>query len=247
MAATRGPANKGHCKGYLKGRCEGLLEGHAQRQCIQCSAEIQSLQFRRTQEGCGGLGGENPAAFPKAGPIFQQPFSLPESAQTLAGIAFRAAGKSGNIFPAASKFAGKLFSREKLHTPPPSPHFWPKGIFQGRGVGVYILRPHAAGILYAPPFYTPPTPRRVFSGVGGWGCVKFGPVFSSKEFRTATAFSSFLSNVAKQTLMWDRFLCPSGSNLLDLHTTTMERRARAPMIPASMGKRPLATMVNSIT
>ena len=44
-------------------------------------------------------------------------------------------------------------------------------------MGVYILRPHAAGILYAPPFYTPPTPRRVFSGVGVWGCIKFGPVF----------------------------------------------------------------------
>ena len=41
---------------------------------------------------------------------------------------------------------------------------------------MYILRPHAAGILYAPHFYTPPTPRRVFSGVGGWGCIKFGPV-----------------------------------------------------------------------
>ena len=64
-----------------------------------------------TQEGCGGLGGENPAAFPQARPIFQQPFSLPESAQTLAGIAFRAAGKSGNRFPAASKFAGKPFQQ----------------------------------------------------------------------------------------------------------------------------------------
>ena len=32
---------------------------------------------------------------------------------------------------------------------------------------MYILRPPAAGILYAPPFYTPPTPRRVFSGEGG--------------------------------------------------------------------------------
>ena len=67
--------------------------------------------LRRTQEGCGSLGGENPAAFPKVGPIFQQPFSLPESAQTLAGTAFRAAGQSGNNFPAASKFAGKLFQQ----------------------------------------------------------------------------------------------------------------------------------------
>ena len=49
-----------------------------------------------------------------------------------------------------------LSSREKLYTPPPLPHFWPKGIFHWRGVGVYILRPHAAGILYAPPLlYTP--------------------------------------------------------------------------------------------
>ena len=63
--------------------------------------------FRRAQEGCGGLRGENPAAFPKARPIFQQPFSFPDSAQTLAGIAFRAAGTSGKNFPAASKIAGK--------------------------------------------------------------------------------------------------------------------------------------------
>ena len=66
-------------------------------------------KVRRTQEGCGGLGGENPAAFPKSRPIFQQPFSLPENAQTLAGIAFRAAGKLVKNFPAASKFAGNLF------------------------------------------------------------------------------------------------------------------------------------------
>ena len=69
------------------------------------------LFLRRTQEGCGGLGGENPAAFPKARPIFQQPFSLPENAQTLAGRAFRAAGKSVKNFPAASNFAGKPFQR----------------------------------------------------------------------------------------------------------------------------------------
>ena len=51
----------------------------------------------------------NPGAFPKAGPIFQQPSSLPEIAQTLAGIAFCAAGKLVNDFPAASKLVGKLF------------------------------------------------------------------------------------------------------------------------------------------
>ena len=61
------------------------------------------------KEGCGGLGGENPAAFPQARPIFQQPFSLLENAQTLAGIEFRAAGKSVKNFPAASKFARKLY------------------------------------------------------------------------------------------------------------------------------------------
>ena len=88
------------------------------------------LLIRRTQEGCGGLGGENPAAFPKARPIFQQLFSLPESAQSLAGIAFRAAGKSVQNFPAAPKFAGKPFKQgisdshsllefSELRCPPP--------------------------------------------------------------------------------------------------------------------------------
>ena len=67
--------------------------------------------IRKTQEGCGGLGGENPGAFPQAGPIFQQPFPLPANVQALAGIALRAAGKSVNHFPAASKFAGKLFQQ----------------------------------------------------------------------------------------------------------------------------------------
>ena len=92
--------------------------GHFQPPKFQCfhSAELMDTVpqaiLRETQEGCGGLGAENAAAFPKAGPIFQQPFSLPESAQTLAGIAFRAAGKSGNNFPAASKFAGKPSSKE---------------------------------------------------------------------------------------------------------------------------------------
>ena len=83
----------------------------------QCSATGLLLrlghlaQVRRTQEGCGGLGGENPAAFPKARPIFQQLFSLPESAQTLPGIAFRAAGKSGKNFQQRRNLPENLFQQ----------------------------------------------------------------------------------------------------------------------------------------
>ena len=69
------------------------------------SDDLVWFLIRRTQEGCSGLGEENPGASPKAGPMFQQPLSSPESAQTLAGIAFRAAGKLGTNFPAASTFA----------------------------------------------------------------------------------------------------------------------------------------------
>ena len=58
------------------------------------------------------------------------------------------------------------FSREK-YIPPPLPLFLAKGIFQGRGVGVYILSPHSAGILYAPPLlYAPPPLEGYFQGGG---------------------------------------------------------------------------------
>ena len=67
------------------------------------------IHFGKSQEGCGGLRGESPEACPKPGPIFQQPFSSLESAQTLSGIAFRAAGKSGKKLPAASTFTGRRF------------------------------------------------------------------------------------------------------------------------------------------
>ena len=84
--------------------------GHNGSPVVSCTIHdkivtAQKVCFRGTQEGCGGLGGENPAAFPKVRPIFQQPFSLLQSAQTLAGIEFRDAGKSVRNFPAASKFA----------------------------------------------------------------------------------------------------------------------------------------------
>ena len=64
--------------------------------------------------------------------------------------------------------------RNYIHPPPHPPHFGLKGIFEGRGVGVHILRPHAAGIP-PPHFFHPPTPRRVFSGVGGLGVYKIWP------------------------------------------------------------------------
>ena len=57
----------------------------------------------------------------------------------------------------------------------PEVHMFRAKLYPPRGMGVYILRPHAAGILYAPPFYTPPTPKRVFSGVGGVGVYKIWP------------------------------------------------------------------------
>ena len=81
------------------------------------------------------------------------------------------------LLPAAQLNPGRNY----IHPPPPPPISGPKAFFR-EGVGVYILRPQAVGILYAPPFYTPPTPRRVFSGVGGWGCIKFGPVLKFPEF-----------------------------------------------------------------
>ena len=55
--------------------------------------------------------------------------------------------------------------REIIYTFP-LPPFLAQSIFQGRGVGVYILRPHAAGILSPPPLYR----------IGGEERMKSGPV-----------------------------------------------------------------------
>ena len=68
-----------------------------------------------------------------------------------------------------------------MYAPPPRPHFWPKGIFQGRGVGVYILRPHATGILYPPPpFYIHPPPLGGYFQGWGVGVYKIWPRISSQ-------------------------------------------------------------------
>ena len=66
---------------------------------------------------------------------------------------------------------------EILYTPPPLPPFLAKRHFPVEGGGgVYFEAPRGRNFIRPPPLYTPPTPRRVFSGVGGWGCIKFGPV-----------------------------------------------------------------------
>ena len=65
------------------------IEPSSQSHVAPCSKRLEfgaHTSFRKTQEGCGGLGGENPGAFPKAGLTFQQPFYLPESAQTLTAL-----------------------------------------------------------------------------------------------------------------------------------------------------------------
>ena len=75
-------------------------------------------------------------------------------------------------------------SGEKLHTPPAPPRdFGQKAIFKGEGGGGVHFEAPPGQDFYAPPlFYTPPppTPRRVFSGVGRWGCIKSGP---PKQFK----------------------------------------------------------------
>ena len=98
------------CLGCVK---DYLASGFTKEWISICFYEhvVLSWKLRKTQGGCCSLGGENPAAFPQARPIFQQPFSLPENAQTLAEIAFRAARKSVKNVPAASKFAGKPFQQ----------------------------------------------------------------------------------------------------------------------------------------
>ena len=69
-------------------------------------------------------------------------------------------------------------SREKLYTPPPSPHFLAKRHFSREGGGgVYFEAPRGRNFI-RPPFYTPPTPRRVFSEMGGVGVYKIWPRIS---------------------------------------------------------------------
>ena len=96
-------------------------------------------------------------------------------------------------------FCEENFQGEIIYAPPPLPPFWPEGIFEGGEGGVY-LNPPTAGFLYAPLFYTPPAPSRVFSGVSGWGCIKIGPPKLAKTV-LAAEFPAIPSS-AVQTLIF---------------------------------------------
>ena len=59
---------------------------------------------------------------------------------------------------------GRNFIRFLL---PPPPRSWPEGIFKVEGGGVHFEAPLWQD-FYPPPSFTPPAPRRVFSGLGGF-------------------------------------------------------------------------------
>ena len=70
----------------------------------------------------------------------------------------------------------KLIQGEIFYAPPPSPHFWPKGIFSGEGGGgVYFEAPRARNFIRPLLLYTPPPLEGYFQG-WGVGVYEFGPV-----------------------------------------------------------------------
>ena len=73
--------------------------------------------------------------------------------------------------PGEAKVPGRNYIR-----PPPFPHFWLKGIFQGRGVGgVYFEAPRGRNFIRPPPLlYTPHPWKGIFRG-GGVGVYKIWP------------------------------------------------------------------------
>ena len=64
-----------------------------------------------------------------------------------------------------------------VYAPPPPPisvrHFLGEG-----GEGVYFEAPRGRNFIPPPPpfLYTPPHPQKLIFRVGGWGCIKVGPV-----------------------------------------------------------------------
>ena len=81
---------------------------------------------------------------------------------------------------------------------PPLPPISARRPFSERGGGCTFWSPPAAGFYTPPLFYTPPTLSRVFSGVWGWGCIKFGPV----DFATWASKPGPLTEVIRGSWRW---------------------------------------------
>ena len=76
--------------------------------------------------------------------------------QTLCGSTYNTSAKSPDPQTCLGKCRPETGPREKLYTPPPFPHFLPSGIFQGRGVGVYIFEaPRGRNFIRPTLLYTP--------------------------------------------------------------------------------------------
>ena len=79
---------------------------------------------------------------------------------------------------------------------------------------MYILRPHAAGILYPPPFYTPPHPWEGLFRGGGGACKKIWPRILVRVQGRGSQETPPKNDTFKMTLGSARNLLPSRRQLV---------------------------------
>ena len=124
------------------------------------------------------------------------------------------------VFLQFSLFPGRNYIRP----PPPPPICWPKGILQGRGVGVYILWPHAAGIFHAPPPLIHPPPLEGYFQGWGVGVYKICPrIFPARAIKRVPLSA---------LLVWRTLAnpqCHVHDDLPEIHQSSGEGAPHAPM------------------
>ena len=78
--------------------------------------------------------------------------------------------------PHESNNIGQCNSRKThVRPPPPCPLSCPEGVFKGKGGGGTLWSPPRQKVYTLPSFIRPPTPRRIFSRIGGVGVYKIWP------------------------------------------------------------------------